>query len=46
MASIRRVAYGRYKVLWREPIRDEFGVPTGKVRQTSEIVTAQTDSRQ
>jgi integrase len=25
-----------YQVRWREPVRDEFGAPTGKFRQTSE----------
>ena len=44
MASIRKISDGRYKVLWREPIRDDFGVPTGKLRQTSETIAAQTDS--
>lgn len=26
----------RYQVVWLEPVRDEFGAPTGKVKQTSE----------
>ena len=26
----------RYQVVWYEPVRDEFGAPTGKLRQTSE----------
>jgi integrase len=25
-----------YQVVWREPVRDEFGAPTGKFKQTSE----------
>lgn len=25
-----------YQVIWREPVRDEFGAPTGKLKQTSE----------
>ncbi|MDO0975167.1 tyrosine-type recombinase/integrase [Mycolicibacterium frederiksbergense] len=25
-----------YQVVWREPVRDEFGAPTGKLKQTSE----------
>ncbi|MDR3662012.1 MAG: N-terminal phage integrase SAM-like domain-containing protein, partial [Mycobacterium sp.] len=25
-----------YQVRWREPVRDEFGAPTGQTRQTSE----------
>ena len=25
-----------YQVVWREPVRDEFGAPTGKSKQTSE----------
>jgi integrase len=25
-----------YQVRWREPVRDEFGAPTGQFRQTSE----------
>ncbi|GAA2426984.1 tyrosine-type recombinase/integrase [Mycolicibacterium llatzerense] len=25
-----------YQVVWREPVRDEFGAPTGKYKQTSE----------
>lgn len=27
----------RYQVRWREPVRDEFGVPTGKHRQRGEV---------
>src|ERR1700756_2302066 len=38
MASIRRIADGRYRVLWREPVRDEYGCATGKYRQTSETI--------
>jgi integrase len=26
----------RYQVVWYEPVRDQFGAPTGKLRQTSE----------
>lgn len=26
----------RYQVVWYEPVRDDFGAPTGKLRQTSE----------
>lgn len=25
-----------FQVVWREPVRDEFGAPTGKLKQTSE----------
>ncbi len=25
-----------YQVVWREPVRDEFGAPTGKLKQSSE----------
>lgn len=25
-----------YQVVWREPVRDQFGAPTGKTKQTSE----------
>jgi len=45
-ATIRKRETGRmdkrgnpvvsYQVRWREPVRDEFGAPTGKFRQTSE----------
>lgn len=45
-ATIRRRETGKldkrgnpvvsYQVRWREPVRDEFGAPTGKFRQTSE----------
>ncbi|WP_156753030.1 hypothetical protein [Mycobacterium sp. 1245801.1] len=38
MASVRRVSEGRYKVLWREPVRDDYGCATGKFRQTSETI--------
>ena len=46
MAYIRKRATGKldkfgnpttsYQVVWREPVRDEFGAPTGKFKQTSE----------
>lgn len=46
MAYIRKRETGRldkfgnpttsYQVVWREPVRDEFGAPTGKLKQTSE----------
>jgi integrase len=26
----------RYQVVWYEPVRDQFGAPTGKLPQTSE----------
>ncbi|MDP7732561.1 site-specific integrase [Mycobacterium sp. TY813] len=45
-ATIRKRETGRldkrgnpvfsYQVRWREPVRDEFGAPTGKFRQTSD----------
>lgn len=45
-ASIRKRETGKkdkfgnpvvsYQVRWREPVRDEFGAPTGKFKQTSE----------
>ena len=38
MASVRKIAEGKYQVLWREPVRDEFSLPTGKTRQTSEMI--------
>jgi integrase len=31
----------RYQVVWREPVRDDFGAPTGKTRQTSETFDTQ-----
>jgi integrase len=40
MAFIRKRttsdAVTRYQVVWREPVRDEYGAPTGRTRQTSE----------
>lgn len=46
MAYIRKRTTGKldkygnptvsYQVVWREPVRDEFGAPTGKSKQTSE----------
>ncbi|OCB25696.1 integrase [Mycobacterium malmoense] len=46
MAYIRKRTTGKldnrgnptisYQVVWREPVRDEFGAPTGKYKQTSE----------
>lgn len=46
MAYIRKRTTGKldkrgnptvsYQVCWSEPVRDEFGAPTGKLRQTSE----------
>ncbi|MEH3141309.1 MAG: hypothetical protein PGN37_14260 [Mycobacterium kyogaense] len=46
MAYIRKSEIGKrdkfgnpvlsYQVVWREPVRDEFGAPTGKLKQTSE----------
>ncbi len=46
MAYIRKRTTGKldkfgnptttYQVVWREPVRDEFGAPTGKLKQTSE----------
>jgi integrase len=46
MAFIRKRTTGKldkfgnpvvtHQVVWREPVRDEFGAPTGKLKQTSE----------
>lgn len=40
MATIRKRETSKgttsYQVVWREPMRDDFGAPTGKLRQTSE----------
>jgi integrase len=46
MATIRKRTTGKldkygnpiisYQVRWREPVRDEFGAPTGRFKQTSE----------
>ena len=39
MATIRKRETSKgtsYQVVWREPVRDDFGAPTGKLRQTSE----------
>ncbi|ASW93899.1 site-specific integrase [Mycobacterium intracellulare] len=46
MAFVRKRETGRldkfgnpiisYQVVWREPVRDEFGAPTGQFKQTSE----------
>lgn len=46
MAYIRKRTTGKvdrfgnavvtYQVVWREPVRDEFGAPTGRLKQTSE----------
>jgi integrase len=41
----RRDKYGNpvvsYQVRWREPVRDEFGAPTGKLKETSETFTTE-----
>ena len=51
MAYIRKRETGRndkfgnavvtYQVVWREPVRDEFGALTGKTKQTSETFPAE-----
>lgn len=30
-----------YQVVWREPVRDDFGAPTGKFKQTSETFSTE-----
>lgn len=43
MASVRKIAEGKYQVLWREPARDEYRNPTGKFTQRSETITRDKD---
>lgn len=38
---MRSTSVVRYQVVWREPVRDEFGAPTGKFKQTSETFDAE-----
>lgn len=55
MAYIRERATGKldkygnpvisYQVVWREPVRDEFGAPTGKFKQTSETFDTERKAR-
>jgi integrase len=43
MASVRKHKDGKYQVVWREPRRDEYGVPTGQFKQTSETIVRDRD---
>jgi integrase len=43
MASIRKLRDGVYQLLWRDPISDEYGRPTGRKRQTSEVISRDND---
>jgi hypothetical protein len=43
VAHIKRIEDGKYRVWWREPVLDDLGNRTGKLRQVQETLTAPTD---
>jgi integrase len=43
MAHIKRVGDGKYRVYWREPVFDEMGNRTGKLRQIQETLSGPSD---
>lgn len=45
MASIRQIADGRWQVMWREPLRDDFGQPIkGRYTQRAESFSDETQA--